>query len=24
MFDWTYADPPLPFLRERTEALGDA
>jgi pyruvate dehydrogenase E1 component alpha subunit len=24
MFDWTYADPPEPFLRERLEALGDA
>ena len=24
MFDWTYADPPESFLRERTEALGDA
>jgi pyruvate dehydrogenase E1 component alpha subunit len=24
MFDWTYTDPPSPFLRERTEALGDA
>jgi 2-oxoisovalerate dehydrogenase E1 component alpha subunit len=24
MFDWTYADPPEPFIRERTEALGDA
>jgi 2-oxoisovalerate dehydrogenase E1 component subunit alpha len=24
MFDWTFADPPSPFLRERTEALGDA
>ena len=24
MFDWTYADPPEPFLRERSEALGDA
>ena len=24
MFDWTYADPPSQFLRERTEALGDA
>ena len=24
MFDWTYADPPEPLLRQRTEALGDA
>jgi len=24
MFDWTYANPPEPFLRERSEALGDA
>ncbi|MGZ5305809.1 MAG: thiamine pyrophosphate-dependent dehydrogenase E1 component subunit alpha [Actinomycetota bacterium] len=24
MFDWTYSDPPSPFLREREEALGDA
>jgi pyruvate dehydrogenase E1 component alpha subunit len=24
MFDWTYAEPPAPLLRQRTEALGDA
>jgi len=24
IFDWTYADPPAPFRRERAEALGDA
>jgi pyruvate dehydrogenase E1 component alpha subunit len=24
MFDWTYADPPATFLRQRAEALGDA
>jgi pyruvate dehydrogenase E1 component alpha subunit len=24
MFDWTFASPPAPFLRERAEALGDA
>jgi pyruvate dehydrogenase E1 component alpha subunit len=23
MFDWTYADPPATFLRQRAEALGD-
>lgn len=24
LFDWTYADPPSVFLRERAEAMGDA
>lgn len=24
IFDWTYADPPMPFTRQRSEALGDA
>jgi 2-oxoisovalerate dehydrogenase E1 component alpha subunit len=24
MFDWTFASPSVPFLRERAEALGDA
>jgi pyruvate dehydrogenase E1 component alpha subunit len=24
MFDWTYADPPEPFVRQRAEVLGDA
>ena len=24
MFDWTYAEPPIPFMRQREEALGGA